>query len=133
MILKTLLHVLGLHRFDGGHDGRLGLYKNVYRKGIGERYITHWPGHDKSDTELSREDRKEGEWQRVAVSKCRVSLFSPHCQIGLKPAGGVRTVKEAIPWMILIKETLGDDWLQPELFRFGASGLLNDIESIIYS
>lgn len=54
-------------------------------------------------------------------------------QIGLKPAGGVRTVKEAIPWMTLIKETLGDEWLQPELFRFGASGLLNDIEAVIYS
>lgn len=35
--------------------------------------------------------------------------------------------------MILIKETLGDEWLQPELFRFGASGLLNDIEAVIYS
>lgn len=35
--------------------------------------------------------------------------------------------------MCLIKETLGDEWLQPELFRFGASGLLNDIEAVIYS
>lgn len=35
--------------------------------------------------------------------------------------------------MVMIKETLGDEWLHPELFRFGASGLLGDIESVIYS
>ncbi|XP_058814722.1 deoxyribose-phosphate aldolase [Topomyia yanbarensis] len=49
-------------------------------------------------------------------------------KIGLKPAGGVRTVKDAVAWMIMIQETLGDDWLEPELFRFGASGLLDDVE-----
>ncbi|ETN60523.1 deoxyribose-phosphate aldolase [Anopheles darlingi] len=49
-------------------------------------------------------------------------------KIGLKPAGGVRTVRDAIAWMILIKQTLGEEWLVPELFRFGASGLLDDIE-----
>lgn len=52
-------------------------------------------------------------------------------KIGLKPAGGVRTVKDAIAWMIMIKETLGMEWLQPELFRFGASGLLDDIENVV--
>ena len=51
--------------------------------------------------------------------------------IGLKPAGGVATVLDAIKWMILVKETLGMDWLKPELFRFGASGLLEDINRII--
>lgn len=49
-------------------------------------------------------------------------------KIGFKPAGGVRTVQEAIAWMTLIKSTLGTEWLQPNLFRFGASGLLDDIE-----
>lgn len=53
--------------------------------------------------------------------------------IGLKPAGGVRTVDDAIQWLILIKETLGDDYLQPNLFRFGASGLLDDIEKFVLS
>lgn len=51
--------------------------------------------------------------------------------IGLKPAGGVRTVNDAIEWMTMIKNTLGDEWLNPNLFRFGASGLLDDIEKII--
>ncbi|KAI8119088.1 hypothetical protein FF38_02443 [Lucilia cuprina] len=51
--------------------------------------------------------------------------------VGLKPAGGVRTVREAISWMTLVKETLGMQWLQPALFRFGASGLLDDIEKVV--
>lgn len=54
-------------------------------------------------------------------------------KIGLKPAGGVRTVNDAIAWLTLIKETLGPEWLQPELFRFGASGLLDDIEKVVKS
>lgn len=49
-------------------------------------------------------------------------------QVGFKPAGGIRTAKEALEWLILIKEELGNDWLSPALFRFGASGLLADIE-----
>ncbi|MEM7105638.1 MAG: deoxyribose-phosphate aldolase [Bacteroidota bacterium] len=48
--------------------------------------------------------------------------------VGFKPAGGIRKAKEALSWLILIKEELGDDWLRPELFRFGASSLLADIE-----
>lgn len=47
--------------------------------------------------------------------------------VGLKPAGGVRTVPDAIAWLTLVKETLGPRWLQPSLFRFGASGLLDKI------
>ncbi|XP_058124484.1 deoxyribose-phosphate aldolase [Anopheles ziemanni] len=54
-------------------------------------------------------------------------------KIGLKPAGGVRTVRDAIAWMIMIRETLGEEWLKPELFRFGASGLLDDIEKQFYA
>ncbi len=49
-------------------------------------------------------------------------------EVGFKPAGGIRTAKQAIDWMILMKEELGDRWLRPHLFRFGASGLLTDVE-----
>lgn len=49
-------------------------------------------------------------------------------EIGFKPAGGIRTAKQAIEYMILMKEELGDRWLRPHLFRFGASGLLTDVE-----
>ncbi len=49
-------------------------------------------------------------------------------KVGFKPAGGIGKAKQAISWLILIKEELGNDWLTPELFRFGASSLLGDIE-----
>lgn len=48
--------------------------------------------------------------------------------VGFKPAGGIRTAKQALEWMCLMKEELGRPWLEPELFRFGASGMLTDIE-----
>jgi deoxyribose-phosphate aldolase len=48
--------------------------------------------------------------------------------VGFKPAGGIRTAKQALEWLMLIKEELGNAWLTPELFRFGASTLLGDIE-----
>jgi deoxyribose-phosphate aldolase len=48
--------------------------------------------------------------------------------VGFKPAGGIRTAKDALAWMILMREELGRRWLEPDLFRFGASGLLGDIE-----
>ncbi len=49
-------------------------------------------------------------------------------KIGFKPAGGIRSAKQALQWMTLMKEELGNDWLHTELFRFGASSLLTDIE-----
>ena len=48
-------------------------------------------------------------------------------RIGVKPAGGIRTSKDAIKYLVLIKETAGEAWLTPDLFRFGASTLLNDL------
>jgi deoxyribose-phosphate aldolase len=48
--------------------------------------------------------------------------------VGFKPAGGIRTAKQSIEWLSLMKEELGTPWMRAELFRFGASGLLNDIE-----
>jgi deoxyribose-phosphate aldolase len=48
--------------------------------------------------------------------------------VGFKPAGGIRTAKQSIEWLAMIKEELGDSWLRPEMFRFGASSLLGDIE-----
>lgn len=49
-------------------------------------------------------------------------------KVGFKPAGGIRTAKDALVWLFLIKEELGNEWLNNNLFRFGASGLLADIE-----
>jgi deoxyribose-phosphate aldolase len=49
-------------------------------------------------------------------------------RIGFKPAGGMRTAKDALNWQFLMKEELGNDWLSPDLFRLGASSMLGDIE-----
>ncbi|XP_060021333.1 deoxyribose-phosphate aldolase isoform X1 [Lagenorhynchus albirostris] len=53
-------------------------------------------------------------------------------KVGFKPAGGIRSAKDSLAWLSLIKEELGDEWLKPELFRIGASTLLADIERQIY-
>lgn len=47
--------------------------------------------------------------------------------IGMKPAGGVRNAKQALQYLCLLNETMGDDWMTPDMFRFGASALLNDV------
>jgi deoxyribose-phosphate aldolase len=48
--------------------------------------------------------------------------------VGFKPAGGIRTAKQSVEWLSLMKEELGNSWLEPHLFRIGASGMLGDIE-----
>lgn len=48
-------------------------------------------------------------------------------QVGVKPAGGIKTTKDAIKYLVMVNETVGPDWLDPDWFRFGASSLLNDL------
>jgi deoxyribose-phosphate aldolase len=48
-------------------------------------------------------------------------------RVGVKPAGGIRTAKDAIRYLVLVNETAGPGWLDPAYFRFGASSLLNDL------
>src|SRR5690606_5498417 len=64
----------------------------------------------------------------VMVRALRAYMERTGYVVGFKPAGGIRRAKDALAWMALVKEELGNDWLQPGLFRFGASGLLTDIE-----
>ncbi len=64
----------------------------------------------------------------VMVRQIRDYLDRTGHVVGFKPAGGIRTAKQSLDWLILVKEELGDRWLRPDLFRFGASGLLTDIE-----
>ena len=51
----------------------------------------------------------------------------PPSMIGMKPAGGIRTAKESLHYLVMLKETLGDNWLTRDWFRFGASTLVNDL------
>ena len=64
----------------------------------------------------------------VLVETVRDHYLATGKRIGVKPAGGIRTAKEALQYLVMVKETAGDDWLTPDLFRFGASSLLLDVE-----
>lgn len=63
----------------------------------------------------------------VMLEAIRDFYYRTGKRIGMKPAGGVRTAKQSLHYLVLVKETLGDAWLTPELFRLGASTLLNDV------
>ncbi len=63
----------------------------------------------------------------VMLEAIRDYFYATGVRIGMKPAGGIRTSKQALAYLVMVKETLGDDWLTPDLFRFGASTLVNDV------
>jgi deoxyribose-phosphate aldolase len=63
----------------------------------------------------------------VMLEAIRDYFYDTGIRIGMKPAGGIRTAKQALAWLVMLKETLGDAWLTPNLFRFGATSLVNDV------
>jgi deoxyribose-phosphate aldolase len=63
----------------------------------------------------------------VMLEAIRDFFFETGRRIGMKPAGGIRTAKESLAYLVMLAETLGDDWMTPDLFRFGASTLANDV------
>lgn len=63
----------------------------------------------------------------VMLEAIRDFFYDTGIRVGMKPAGAIRTAKQALAWLVMVKETLGDDWLTPDLFRFGASTLVNDV------
>jgi deoxyribose-phosphate aldolase len=63
----------------------------------------------------------------VMLEAIRDYFYETGIRIGMKPAGGIRTAKQALAYLVMVKETLGDDWLTPDLFRFGASTLVNAV------
>jgi deoxyribose-phosphate aldolase len=64
---------------------------------------------------------------QVMLEAIRDFYLATGTPIGMKPAGGIRTAKQALQFLIAVKETLGDAWLTNERYRFGASSLLNDL------
>lgn len=64
----------------------------------------------------------------VMIRQIRDFFNRTGLKVGYKPAGGIKTAKDAVSYLTLVKEELGRDWLEPELFRFGASSLLGDLE-----
>jgi deoxyribose-phosphate aldolase len=105
--------------------GELGTLRNVYRASL----VAMMAGADFIKTSTG----KETENATLPVSLTMVRAIREYLErtgyaIGFKPAGGIRTAKDALNWLILMKEELGREWLEPERFRFGASTLLTDIE-----
>jgi deoxyribose-phosphate aldolase len=105
--------------------GELGTLKNVMRAS----YVCMQAGSDFIKTSTGKEPTNA----TLPVSLVMVRAIRDYYEqtgymVGFKPAGGVRTAKQSLDWLILMKEELGEAWMQPNLFRIGASALLNDIE-----
>lgn len=63
----------------------------------------------------------------VMLEAIRDHYLATGVRIGMKPAGGIKSAKQALHYLVMVKETVGDEWLSPHLFRFGASSLANDL------
>ncbi|MBC7812532.1 MAG: deoxyribose-phosphate aldolase [Burkholderiales bacterium] len=109
--------------------GELGTLSNVHIASM----IAMMAGADFIKTSTGKETVNATlEVSLVMVRAIREYEHLTNYQVGFKPAGGIRTAKQALNWQILMKEELGNAWLQPSLFRIGASALLTDIERQLY-
>ncbi|RIH89361.1 Deoxyribose-phosphate aldolase [Meiothermus luteus] len=105
--------------------GELGTLKNVYKASV----VAMQAGADFIKTSTGKEALNATlESSLVMLRAIRAYHQATGYQVGFKPAGGIRSAKQALDWLILVREELGVDWMQPRLFRIGASALLNDIE-----
>ena len=105
--------------------GELGTLRNVAQASI----VCMHAGADFIKTSTGKESVNATlPFSLVMVRAIREYHEQTGYKIGFKPAGGIKTAKQSLDWLGLIKEELGDDWLRPHLFRFGASSLLADIE-----
>ncbi len=105
--------------------GELGTLKNIMRASLvcmqaGSDFIKTSTGKEPTNATIAG--------SLVMVRAIRQYYEQTGVKVGFKPAGGIRTAKQALDWLILMKEELGDEWMQPHLFRIGASALINDIE-----
>lgn len=105
--------------------GELGTYTNVARASM----VCMMAGADFIKTSTGKETTNATLPVGLVMARMIREYFNmTGYKVGFKPAGGIRTAKQALEWLILIKEELGEEWLSPNLFRFGASSLLSDIE-----
>jgi deoxyribose-phosphate aldolase len=105
--------------------GELGTLKNIMRASLvcmqaGSDFIKTSTGKEPTNATIAG--------SLVMVRAIRQYYEQTGVKVGFKPAGGIRSAKQALDWLILMKEELGDEWMQPHLFRIGASALINDIE-----
>ncbi len=109
--------------------GDLGTLKQVYQASL----VAMMAGSDFIKTSTGKESVNATlEFGLVMTRAIREYLDRTGYKIGFKPAGGISKAKQALAWQSLMKEELGAEWMQPGLFRFGASSLLTDIERQLY-
>jgi deoxyribose-phosphate aldolase len=105
--------------------GELGSLKNVYKASL----VCMMAGADFIKTSTGKEGTNATAGNSLIMARAIREFHERTGHIvGFKPAGGIRTARQATDWLILMKEELGTAWLTPELFRLGASSLLSDIE-----
>lgn len=109
--------------------GDLGTLKQVYQASL----VAMMAGSDFIKTSTGKESVNATlEVSLVMVRAIREYFERYGYKVGFKPAGGINSAKHAMAWQSLMKEELGDEWLMPNLFRFGASTLLTDLERQLY-
>jgi deoxyribose-phosphate aldolase len=109
--------------------GDLGTLKQVYQASL----VAMMAGSDFIKTSTGKESINATlEVSLVMVRAIREYLDRTGLKVGFKPAGGISKAKTALAWQALMKEELGYEWLMPDLFRFGASSLLTDLERQLY-
>ena len=105
--------------------GELVTYDNVRRAVVARHARRRRLHQDEHGQDLPR--RHAPDHPAASSRPCATGPSSPARVIGVKPAGGIRTAKDAIKHLVLVNETAGPDWLDPDRFRIGASSLLNDL------
>jgi deoxyribose-phosphate aldolase len=109
--------------------GDLGTLKQVYQASL----VAMMAGSDFIKTSTGKESINATlEFSLVMVRAIRDYRLRTGYMVGFKPAGGIGQAKQALAWQALMKDELGDEWLMPDLFRFGASSLLTDLERQLY-
>jgi deoxyribose-phosphate aldolase len=110
--------------------GELATFQNVYKASL----VCMMAGADFIKTSTGKENVNA----TIPVSLCMMRAIREYhgltdgYRVGYKPAGGISTAKDSCNYLALVKEELGDTWLNNDMFRFGASSLLNDCERQLY-
>jgi len=109
--------------------GDLGTLKQVYQASL----VAMMAGADFIKTSTGKESVNATlEFSLVMARAIREYHVRTGYKVGFKPAGGISKAKQALTWQTLMKDELGVEWLMPDLFRFGASSLLTDLERQLY-
>lgn len=109
--------------------GDCGSLENVYKAGM----VSMMAGSDFIKTSTGKEGVNAVLPVGLVMVRCiREYYHRTGFKVGFKPAGGIRSAKDSLVWLSMMKEELGDEWTFPNLFRIGASSLLVDIERQLY-